>query len=80
MLGARIKAYLDNNGIKYSHISEITGIPMNVLSPMLNEKREIKAREYFIICDGLNVPLDKFAESGETSTTEKKSADLFGMK
>ena len=35
---------------------------MNVLSPMLNEKREIKAMEYFIICNALNVPLTKFAD------------------
>mgnify|MGYP001033841319 CR=1 FL=1 len=61
MLGTKIKKYLDSNGIKYTHVSETTGIPMNVLSPMLNEKREIKAREYFIICDALNVPLTQFS-------------------
>jgi transcriptional regulator with XRE-family HTH domain len=61
-LGTKIKAYLDDNGIRYTHISEKTGIPMNVLSPMLNEKREIKAMEYFIICNALNVPLTKFAD------------------
>lgn len=63
MLGAKIKEYLDSNGIKYTHISEKTKIPMNVLSPMLNEKREIKATEYFIICNALNVPLTKFSDT-----------------
>lgn len=62
MLGTNIKKYLDSNGIKYTHVSDITGIPMNVLSPMLNEKREIKAREYFIICNALNVPLTRFSD------------------
>lgn len=62
MLGSKIKGYLDSNGIKYSHVSEKTGIPMNILSPMLNEKRDIKATEYFSICSVLNVPLEKFAE------------------
>lgn len=38
MLGKNIKDYLDENGIRYSHVSEKTNIPMNVLSPMLNEK------------------------------------------
>ena len=38
MLGNKIKAYLDRNGIKYSFVSSKTGIPMNILSPMLNEK------------------------------------------
>lgn len=65
MLGLRIKAYLDNNGIKYSYVSEKTGIPMNVLSPMLNEKREIKATEYFSICTVLNVPLEMFSQMKE---------------
>lgn len=65
MLGAKIKAYLDANGIKYSHVSEKTSIPMNILSPMLNEKREIKALEYFLICDSLGVPLEKFAETAD---------------
>jgi hypothetical protein len=62
LLGKKIKNYLDSNGIKYVHVSEKTGIPMNVLSPMLNEKRDIKATEYFIICNALNVSLEKFAE------------------
>lgn len=47
MLGSKIKGYLDSNGIKYSHVSEKTGIPMNILSLMPNEKRDIKATEYF---------------------------------
>ena len=62
MLGSKIKGYLDENGIRYSHVSEKTGIPMNVLSPMLNEKREIKATEYFLICSVLGLPLEKFAK------------------
>ncbi|WP_024735345.1 MULTISPECIES: helix-turn-helix domain-containing protein [Enterocloster] len=62
MLGKNIKDYLDENGIRYSHVSEKTNIPMNVLSPMLNEKREIKATEYFKICDALGVGLDRFKE------------------
>lgn len=66
MLGANIKMYLDENGIKYSHVSEKTGIPMNILSPMLNEKREIKATEYFLICNALGIPLEKLA-SRETA-------------
>lgn len=61
MLGNKIKNYLDQNGIKYSYVSSKTGIPMNILSPMLNEKREIKAVEYFAICNALHIPLESFA-------------------
>lgn len=62
LLGSRIKEYLDDNGIKYTHVSEKTGIPMNALSPLLNEKRDVKATEYFVICHALNVPLTKFSD------------------
>lgn len=62
MLGKKIKKYLDDKGIRYTKISELTGIPLNILSPMLNEKREIKATEYFLICNAISVPLDTFAD------------------
>jgi len=61
VIGRRIKAYLDDCGIKYTRISEKTGIPINILSPMLNEKREIKAEEYICICRALDLPLETFA-------------------
>jgi transcriptional regulator with XRE-family HTH domain len=68
MLGNKIKDYMDENGIKYSFLSSKTGIPMNILSPMLNEKREIKAVEYFSICNALGVSLESFADSSGKAT------------
>lgn len=68
MLGNKIKDYMDENGIKYSFLSGKTGIPMNILSPMLNEKREIKAVEYFSICNALGVSLESFADSSGKAT------------
>ena len=68
MLGNKIKDYMDANGIKYSFLSSKTGIPMNILSPMLNEKREIKAVEYFSICNALGVSLESFADSSGKAT------------
>lgn len=32
MVGLKIKEYLDENGIKYSYLSERAGMPMNILS------------------------------------------------
>ena len=69
MLGNRIKRYLDSKGIRYSYLSEKTGIPANILSPMLNGKREIKAMEYFLICSALDVPLEMFAETPAEAVT-----------
>lgn len=39
---------------------------MNILSPLLNEKRGIKATEYFVICHALNVPLTKFSDQRDS--------------
>lgn len=83
MLGNIIKDYLDERGIKYSFVSQKTAIPMNVLSPSLNEKREIKAEEYFKICEALEVPLEQFVnksrlpdEKGEYLLEERPEADI----
>lgn len=62
LFGIKIKTYLDDNGIRYTHVSEKTGIPMDILSLLLNGKRKVEATEYFAICDALNVPLTKFAD------------------
>lgn len=64
MFGIKIKTYLDDNGIRYTHVSEKTGIPMDILSLLLNGKRKVEATEYFAICDALHVPLTKFADDG----------------
>ncbi len=47
MVGLKIKEYLDENGIKYSYLSEKTGMPMNILSPTLNGKRKNECRRVF---------------------------------
>ena len=60
MVGLKVKKYLDENGIKYSFLSEKTGIPMNILSPLLNGKRKLSAEEYFVICEVLELPADTF--------------------
>lgn len=62
LFGIKIKTYLDDNGIRYTHVSEKTGIPMDILSLLLSGKRKVEATEYFAICDALNVPLTKFAD------------------
>lgn len=62
LFGIKIKTYLDDNGIRYTHVSEKTGIPMDILSLLLSGKRKVEATEYFAICNALNVPLTKFAD------------------
>lgn len=60
MLGARIKAYADERGLKYSAIAERANISLNTFSAMINEKRRITAEEYFAICEAFEVPVDFF--------------------
>jgi len=62
LFGIKIKTYLDDNGIRYTHVSEKTGIPMDILSLLLSGKRKVEAAEYLAICDALKVPLTKFAD------------------
>lgn len=62
MLGGLIKAYLDENGIKYSFVAEEAGIAANVFSAIINGKRKITAEEYFTICFILKLDAGYFAE------------------
>jgi len=62
MAGQLIKKYLDENGIKYSFIANEAGIPINIFSAMLNNKRKITVEEYFTICFALKVDVNFFAE------------------
>ena len=60
MYGHAIKEYLDENDIKYSFIAKETGIPLNVFSALLNDKRKISVEEYFRICAELNLDANYF--------------------
>lgn len=62
MIGNVIKKYLISKGITQTFVSEKTGIPITTLNAILNEKRNLLAEEYFIICDALGVPLDAFQQ------------------
>jgi transcriptional regulator with XRE-family HTH domain len=62
MLGARIKKYLDDNGIKQTFLAQRIGTFDSTMSDILNGKRNITAEEYYLICKALNVPMEKFVE------------------
>ena len=60
MVGQRIKAYLTENGIKQSFLSEKTDIPDAILSKMLAGQRKITVEEYYSICQALKVQMSIF--------------------
>lgn len=60
MLGAIIKEYLVNNGIKQAFLVDKTGLSASQVSDILNRDRRIDAIEYYRICKALNVDLEYF--------------------
>lgn len=67
MLGARIKKYLDDKGIKQSFLARKIGTYDSTMSDILSGKRNITAEEYYLICKALDVPMEKFVEEEMTA-------------
>ncbi len=66
MVGKRIKAYLDANGIKKSFLSEKASISNSKLTAIFNGSRKLEVMEYFRICTALNVDMMTFIAEGES--------------
>ena len=66
MVGQRIKAYLDENGIKQIFLSEKAMIPSSILSAILSGTRKIEVMEYYRICSALKVDMMTFIADGES--------------
>lgn len=65
MVGQKIKAYLDDHGIKSGFLSDRTGMPRAAISAILGGTRKIEVMEYYRICTALNVDLMTFISDGE---------------
>lgn len=65
MIGAAIKEYLEQNGIKQSFVASKVGITPAQMSEICNKGRTIDCVLYYKICSALNVPLDQFFEGIE---------------
>ena len=60
MVGQKIKAYLEENGIKKSFVAEKAQIPQPILSAILSGSRKIEVMEYARICQALKVDMMTF--------------------
>ena len=60
MVGARIKTYLADNGIKQNFLAEKTGLSQNAISDICIHDRKIDCIEYYKICKALNLSLEYF--------------------
>lgn len=65
MVGARIKKYLEDHGIKQSFVAEKVGLSASQMSDICIKDRTIDCVEYYKICKVLNVPLEMFLEGIE---------------
>jgi transcriptional regulator with XRE-family HTH domain len=65
MVGARIKRYLDEHGIKQSFLAEKVGLTASQMSDICNKDRSIECTVYYKICKTLSVPLETFLEEVE---------------
>ena len=64
-VGAKIKQYMQSNGITQAFVSTKTNIPTPILNAILNSKRNLLAEEYFLICETLGIPLQMFKLSNK---------------
>jgi transcriptional regulator with XRE-family HTH domain len=68
MVGAKIKEYLDNHGIKQSWLASKVGLSPSQMSDICIKDRTIDCVVYFKICKVLNVPLEEFLKDFEVET------------
>ena len=74
-----IKEYLTQHGITVKWLSDKIHMSMVSLSTTLNQKRILKADEYFKICNALNVSYNTFAPKNN-KTIRKENKNYGGRK
>lgn len=60
MVGAKIKKYLEEHGIKQSFVADKVGLTASQMSDICIKDRTIDCVVYYKICRVLNVPLEQF--------------------
>lgn len=60
MVGAKIKKYLEEHGIKQGFVAEKAGLTPSQMSDICIKDRSIDCVVYYKICKVLNVPMELF--------------------
>lgn len=59
-IGSKIKAYLEQNGIKQKYLADQTGLTERCISDILKDKQQPNLIKIKKICDVLNVDINIF--------------------
>ena len=62
MIGALIKEYLTDHGIKQSFLAQQAGLTDQIVSDICNRDRKVDALENYKICKVLGLPADYFVK------------------
>lgn len=65
MVAERMKALIDQKGIKYTFIAEKTGISVDRVSKLLNKQRRMLADEMISICGVTGIDICDLTEEEE---------------
>ncbi len=63
MVAKALRELINSKGVKYSFISEKTGIPVNQISRSLMGKRRLPADEMVAICNAIGVDIGELLRS-----------------
>lgn len=69
-LGAAIKEYINEHGLKQKTIAEKSGFTVQTFNAVMNGQRKLEATEYFKVCDALGVSLDYFVRRPTAAVAE----------
>lgn len=75
----KLKAYMDDRGLKYSRVAELSGFDRITFSNILNHRRKLSADELVTVCEaGLNIRPEyfftyKFPKNGNKGKRSLKS-------
>lgn len=56
----KVRAYIEDNGIKYVAVAKKAGIPVSTFSAIMNGKRTLHAEDLKAICEALHVSSTTF--------------------
>ena len=59
----KVRAYLDENGIKQVSVAHKAGIPVTTFNAILNGKRTMYAEDLKAICEALHISATTFIET-----------------